>query len=103
MGTAALSCGRRFACVSQACSEGDMARISSLFRVRSKFRSQPKHHRSLRPLLESLERRDLLAGFTTLEDKPLVVSDPNLAKIVIVSNPAHGTVSLTDLGGFVYK
>lgn len=72
-------------------------------RLSSSFRSRVKHYRPLRPLLESLERRDLLASFATLEDKPLVVSDPNLAHIVIVSNPAHGTVSLTDLGGFVYK
>lgn len=84
-----------------------MGRLSSLFlssaKLRSRARPHGKHHRPLRPLLELLERRELLATFATLEDKPLIVSDPTLANIVIVANPAHGTVSLTDLGGFVYK
>src|SRR6187455_467117 len=66
------------------------------------FRRSSVNRRPLRPRLEPLERRDLLAAFATLEDKPLIVSDPNLAHIAILSEPAHGKVALTDLGGFVY-
>ncbi len=65
-------------------------------------RSSSSYSRRRRLLLESLERRELLATFTTLEDKPLVVSDPALANIFILAQPQHGQVSLTNVGGFVY-
>jgi hypothetical protein len=64
--------------------------------------SSNKYSRQRRLLLESLERRELLASFTTLDDKPLVVSDSSLASMFILAQPQHGTVSLTNVGGFVY-
>jgi hypothetical protein len=57
----------------------------------------------LRPQLESLERRDLLASYTTLEDTPLAVTDASLADAVIVTPPDHGKVALAATGGFVYS
>ncbi len=65
-------------------------------------RSSSSYSRRRRLLLESLERRELLASYVTPEDKPLVVSDAALANIFILANPQHGTVSLTSVGGFVY-
>src|SRR5205085_2646948 len=57
----------------------------------------------LRPRLEELERRDLLASYTTLEDTPLNVSDSTMAGATIVTAPGHGKVSLAASGGFVYS
>src|SRR6266496_1602641 len=57
----------------------------------------------LRPLVESLERRDLLASYTTPEDTPFAVSDSSMANAVIVTNPAHGHVFLSNTGGFLYS
>jgi hypothetical protein len=65
----------------------------------------------LRPRLESLERRDLLASyvFSTAEDTPLVATDANTAYPVLVTHPEHGTVTFKSAtsadntsGGFVY-
>jgi hypothetical protein len=84
-----------------------MARSSflfpSLWRRRKLERSEARlNRRPLRPQLESLERRDLLASFTTLEDMALVVSDPNLVHAGLIAGPAHGKVSFSDAGGFTY-
>ncbi len=64
--------------------------------------NQRKPSFGLRPRLESLERRDLLASYATPEDTPLTVSDPNLVGAVIVTPPDHGHVSFAATGGFVY-
>src|SRR6185369_2349628 len=83
-----------------------MARSTVLFRRRTLERrsSQLKlNRRPVRPLLETLERRDLLASYTALEDTPLLVSDPALVHAVVIAGPAHGTVSFSDAGGFTYK
>ena len=58
---------------------------------------------TFRPQLESLERRDLLTGYTTLEDTPLAVSDSTLAGAVVVTPPEHGKVYLANTGGFIYS
>jgi len=57
----------------------------------------------LRPRLEALERRDLLASYTTPEDTPLTISDSTLAGAVVVTPPEHGRVFLANTGGFVYS
>lgn len=59
-------------------------------------------HVSRQARLEFLERRELLASYTTPEDTVLVVSDPSLATLRVVSPPLHGTVSPTNVGGFAY-
>src|SRR5262245_20591604 len=64
---------------------------------------QCKARFGLRPRLESLECRDLLASYTTPEDTPLAVTDTSLAGAVIVTPPNHGKVSLAATGGFVYS
>src|SRR5262245_18918830 len=56
-----------------------------------------------RPGVEALERRDLLASYTTPEDTQLVVADEAFIGAHIASPPLHGTLSLTDVGGFAYK
>jgi VCBS repeat-containing protein len=56
-----------------------------------------------RPVVEALERRDLLATFTTLEDTVLTVADAGLAGAVIQSRPLHGSLELNNTGGFAYK
>ena len=58
---------------------------------------------SRRVLAEALERRDLLASYTTPEDSQLVVTDEAFVAAQIVSQPLHGTLSLTSVGGFAYK
>src|SRR4029077_7666339 len=86
-----------------------MARLTFLFRKRKSNRLSARlsrgrlNRRPVRPLLESLEQRDLLASYTTPEDKPLVVSDPALVHAVVIAGPAHGTVAFSDAGGFTYK
>src|SRR5437016_1437625 len=57
----------------------------------------------MRPRLESLERRDLLASYTTPEDTPLAVSDASMAGAIIVTAPDHGKVFLASAGGFIYS
>jgi hypothetical protein len=85
-----------------------MARSSFLFpsllsrRRKLDRRESRLNRRPVRPQLESLERRDLLASFSTLEDTPLVVSDPNLLHAGLIAGPAHGKVSFSDAGGFTY-
>jgi large repetitive protein len=76
-------------------SEGSMSISRSPVRARSR-RSARK------PRVEPLERRDLLASYTTLEDTPLIVSDPELASLEVVQQPEHGTVTPTSVGGFAY-
>src|SRR5439155_23952409 len=58
---------------------------------------------NVRPRLESLERRDLLTGYTTLEDTPLAVSDATLSGAVVVTPPESGKVYLANTGGFIYS
>jgi len=62
-----------------------------------------KHRTLRRPRLESLERRDLLTGYTTPEDTPLVVNEAVLVAATIVTRPAHGELTLINTGGFKYS
>lgn len=55
-----------------------------------------------RSFVELLERRELLATYTTPEDTPLIVNDAVLAGAVIVTQPAHGKLILADSGGFSF-
>src|SRR5437868_7025823 len=85
-----------------------MARSSLLFpsllsrRRKSDRRPLRLNRRPVRPQLEALERRDLLASYTTPEDTSLVVSDAALVHAVVIAGPAHGKVAFSDAGGFTY-
>src|SRR5262245_23966105 len=59
-------------------------------------------HTIRRVLVERLERRDLLASYTTPEDSLLSVADAGLAGAFIQHGPEHGKLTLTNAGGFVY-
>ena len=62
-----------------------------------------KSRRERRPQVESLETRNLLASFTTLEDTPLTIDIPAEQTARIVAPPALGGVQRTDSGDLLYR
>jgi hypothetical protein len=71
--------------------------------ARSSFSRRARSHFRRRIVLEALERRELLASYSTPEDTRLLVSDPALVGATIVGQALHGRVFLSDTGGFLYE